>query len=129
MPRKSIPAPIQTPATEKQGIGQIFTAPWRKFIQILSDFALSATKIEQTSSGLKYVQNGAIVSVVYSGTGGEIRLPFPPSFPTSFDVWNGSAWSKIDATANPDGTFSVITPNGVGIRMQGAYIFSMSEGG
>ena len=129
MPRKSIPAPVQTPATEKQGLGSVFTVPWRKFLQIISDFALAATKIDQTSDGLKYVQNGAAVVVNYSGDGGSVRLPFAPAFSTAFDVWDGSNWSKVDASQNLDGTFSVTLPNGVGIRMQGAYIFNMTEGG
>ena len=122
------PMPV-TDAPVSSAAGRFsWSLAWRKFLQQLADFARASTLARTTAQGARYVQTGAVVVVSYQGAGGiSIELPTVSAGPAWLDVFDGTDWTRVEATLQTNGTQTATLPAGASIQARGVYLATMTE--
>lgn len=124
MPRQVAPIPVQTPPIEG---GKPWTITYSRWFKTVSDFAVDATRVQQQPS-LNLTIVGCLVHIEYNGAGGSsVELPYNALATVYFDAFDGSTWSKIAATAQPNGRYAFTVPAGDNVHVSGNYLTALSS--
>lgn len=122
------PMPVNDAPVSTLGKGFAWSMAWRKWLQMLSDFGVNATRPKTGPTGARYVVAGAAVTITYTGAGGGLlALPVAPLGAVWLDAFDGTTWTKIEAIEQTNGTFAVTLPAGADVHARGTYLAQLTD--
>ena len=122
------PMPVQDAPVSKVGPGLAWSMAWRKWLQMLSDFGVAATRPKTGPTGSRYIIVGAAVTISFTGAGGTLlALPVAPLGAVWLDAFDGTTWTKVEAIEQANGTFAVTLPAGADVHARGTYLAQLTD--